>query len=68
MQDRRSFLPKGGLWSTLGSYRYNSERGNCMSGGKTALTDEIRALIGTTGERVEASLWGIEKEDQRRFT
>lgn len=39
-----------------------------MSGGKTALTDEIRALIGTTGERVEASLWGIEKEDLRRFT
>ncbi len=39
-----------------------------MSGGKTALTDEIRALIGTTGERIEASLWGLEKEDLRRFT
>lgn len=39
-----------------------------MSGGKTVLTDEIRALIGTTGERIEASLWGIEKEDLRRFT
>ena len=34
----------------------------------SALTDEIRALIGVTGERVEASLWGIEREDLRRFT
>jgi hypothetical protein len=35
---------------------------------ESVLTDEIRALIGTTGERIEASLWGIEKEDLRRFT
>ena len=34
----------------------------------TVLTDEIRALIGVTGEKVEASLWGIEREDLRRFT
>jgi acyl dehydratase len=34
----------------------------------TILTDALRALIGYTGERVEASLWGIEKEDLRRFT
>lgn len=34
----------------------------------SALTDEIRALIGVTGERVEASLWGLEREDLRRFT
>jgi acyl dehydratase len=34
----------------------------------SALTDEIRALIGATGERVEASLWGLEREDLRRFT
>jgi acyl dehydratase len=39
-----------------------------MAEGKSVLTDEIRALIGVTGERVEASLWGIEKEDLRRFT
>lgn len=39
-----------------------------MSGAKTVLTDEIRALIGTTAERVQASLWGLEKEDLRRFT
>jgi acyl dehydratase len=35
---------------------------------KSALTDEIRALIGVTAEKVEASLWPIEKEDLRRFT
>jgi MaoC dehydratase-like protein len=35
---------------------------------KSVLTDEIRALIGVTAERVEASLWGIEREDLRRFT
>lgn len=35
---------------------------------KSALTDEIRALIGVTAERVEANLWGIEREDLRRFT
>ncbi len=39
-----------------------------MAEAKSALTDEIRALIGTTGERVEANLWGIEREDLRRFT
>ena len=38
-----------------------------MSCGKTFLTEEVRALIGTTGERVEASLWGIEREGLRRF-
>lgn len=35
---------------------------------KSALTDEIRAMIGVTGKKVEASLWGIEREDLRRFT
>ena len=39
-----------------------------MSCGKTYLTDEIKSLIGATGERMEASLWGIEKEGLRRFT
>jgi acyl dehydratase len=39
-----------------------------MPAAESVLTDEIRALIGTTAERVEASLWGIEKEDLRRFT
>lgn len=39
-----------------------------MAETKSALTDEIRALIGVTGERVEANLWGIEREDLRRFT
>lgn len=39
-----------------------------MSCGKTFLTDQIKALIGVSGERVEASLWGIEKEGLRRFT
>ena len=39
-----------------------------MSCGKTYLTDEVKALIGTTGEKVQASLWEIEKEGLRRFT
>jgi acyl dehydratase len=39
-----------------------------MAEKKSALTDEIRALIGVTAERVEANLWGIEREDLRRFT
>ena len=39
-----------------------------MAERKSALTDEIRALIGVTAERVEANLWGIEREDLRRFT
>ena len=39
-----------------------------MSCGKTFLTDEIKALVGTTGERVEVTMWGIEKEGLRRFT
>lgn len=39
-----------------------------MAQPKSALTDEVRALIGTTAERVEANLWGIEREDLRRFT
>lgn len=39
-----------------------------MAERKSALTEEIRALIGVTGERVEANLWGIEREDLRRFT
>ena len=39
-----------------------------MSCGKTFLTEEVRALIGVTGEQVPASAWGIEKEGLRRFT
>ena len=39
-----------------------------MAERKSALTDEIRALIGVSAERVEASLWGLEREDLRRFT
>ena len=39
-----------------------------MSCGKTFLTEEIKGLIGATGERVEVTLWGIEKEGLRRFT
>jgi MaoC dehydratase-like protein len=34
----------------------------------SALTDEIRKLIGVTAEKVQANLWGIEREDLRRFT
>jgi len=39
-----------------------------MSTSKTYLTEEVRAMIGTTGERVEVTMWGIEKEGLRRFT
>lgn len=39
-----------------------------MSCDKTFLTDEVKAVIGATADRVEASLWGIEKEGLRRFT
>ena len=39
-----------------------------MAERKSSLTDEIRALIGVTADRVEANLWGIEREDLRRFT
>jgi acyl dehydratase len=39
-----------------------------MADVKSALTDEIRALIGVTGERVEIGPFGIEKEGLRRFT
>ena len=39
-----------------------------MAETKSALTDEIRALIGVNAEKVQASLWGIEREDLRRFT
>ena len=39
-----------------------------MSTSNSVLTVEVRAVIGATGERVEASLWGIEQEGLRRFT
>jgi acyl dehydratase len=39
-----------------------------MAERQSVLTDEIKALIGVTAERVEASLWAIEREDLRRFT
>ena len=39
-----------------------------MADRKSALTDEIRALVGVSADRVEANLWGIEREDLRRFT
>lgn len=39
-----------------------------MSCGKVYLTEEVKAVIGTTGERRQASLWGIEKEGLRRFS
>jgi hypothetical protein len=39
-----------------------------MDGQVSVLTPEIRALIGLKGERVEAGLWGIERDDLRRFT
>ena len=39
-----------------------------MSCGKTFLTEEILALIGTAAERIPVSLWPIEKEGLRRFT
>lgn len=34
----------------------------------SVLTPAIRALIGAKGERVEAGLYGIERDDLRRFT
>ena len=34
----------------------------------SALTDEVRAMIGVSAEKVEASLLGIEREGLRRFT
>jgi N-terminal half of MaoC dehydratase len=39
-----------------------------MAERQSVLTDEIKTLIGVTAERVEASLWAIEREDLRRFT
>jgi len=39
-----------------------------MAETKSVLTEEIRALIGVTGDKVEANLWGTEREDLRRFT
>jgi N-terminal half of MaoC dehydratase len=40
-----------------------------MSETRNPLTDEIKALVGTTAERVEASPpWGIEREGLRIFT
>jgi MaoC dehydratase-like protein len=39
-----------------------------MAETKSVLTNEVRALIGATAEKIEASLWPIEKEDLRRFT
>ncbi len=39
-----------------------------MAEAKKALTDAVRAMIGVTGEKVEASMWGIEREGLRRFT
>ena len=39
-----------------------------MSCGKSFLTDEIKALIGSKSERRQASLFEIEKEGLRRFT
>lgn len=36
---------------------------------ESALTDAVKAVIGATGERIEASLpWGIEREGLRVFT
>ena len=39
-----------------------------MSCGKVYLTDEVKAVIGASSERRQASLWGIEREGLRRFT
>ena len=39
-----------------------------MAENTSALTDAVRAMIGVTAEKVEASLWGIEREGLRRFT
>jgi len=39
------------------------------SKGQSALTDEVKAVIGKSAERIEASSsWGIEREGLRRFT
>lgn len=38
-----------------------------MANGESVLTEEIRSLIGYTGEKVEATIYGIEKEGLRRF-
>jgi|TARA_B100002003_G_scaffold251169_1_gene293425 hypothetical protein len=48
--------------------RQSIEESTKMSCAKTYLTNEVKALIGATAERVEASMWGIEKEGLRRFT
>jgi MaoC dehydratase-like protein len=34
----------------------------------SVLTDKVKALIGVTAEKIEASVWPIEREDLRRFT
>lgn len=39
-----------------------------MTTSESVLTPEVRALIGVQGERIEASLWGIERDELRRFT
>jgi len=39
-----------------------------MAEAKKALTDAVRAMIGVTGEKVDASMGGIEREGLRRFT
>ena len=39
-----------------------------MSCGKTYLTEEVKGLIGTVADRVEITMWGIEREGLRRFT
>ena len=39
-----------------------------MTEKKSALTDAVRAMIGVKTEKVQVSLWGIEREDLRRFT
>jgi acyl dehydratase len=46
----------------------NERKYTIMSCGKTYLTDEVKAVIGATGEKRQASLWEIEKEGLRRFT
>ncbi|MCH7706653.1 MAG: MaoC family dehydratase N-terminal domain-containing protein, partial [Chloroflexi bacterium] len=38
-----------------------------MSCGKTFLTEDILAMIGTEAEQIEVTLSGIEKEGLRRF-
>ena len=39
-----------------------------MAEKQSALTDAVRAMIGMSAEKVEASLWSLEREDLRRFT